>query len=172
MALASGVAVEAIMNSRYDTDEMRNVHAQRIERLVCGALKSTIAAHGPITPILIGSAAKRIVGQLLATGQGRIAVPVMTAAQLERLERLADRFDALQSEMMDGSLQDLTCSLSVLRGENHPEGWAVIETIEHGKTPLAVVHHWTVGKAPKQYQRKRDGKTVELSSAPVVPEEA
>lgn len=38
----------------------------RIERLVAGALRSCIEAHGPITPEWIGSAAKRVISQLKA----------------------------------------------------------------------------------------------------------
>lgn len=37
-----------------------------LERQVIGALRSTIEAHGPITKEQIGSAAKRIAGQLTA----------------------------------------------------------------------------------------------------------
>jgi len=39
----------------------------RIHRIVLGALRETIRAHGPITKLLIGSAAKRISGTILAS---------------------------------------------------------------------------------------------------------
>lgn len=137
-------------------------HLDRIERVIVGALKSAIDAHGPITLELIGSAAKRIVGQLEASRQTRVPIPVVTAAEVVRVERLADRFEALISEVADGVVADLAANLSILRAENHPEGWTEIEVIEHADTPIALLHHYTVGPAPKQYQRKRDGKTVEL----------
>lgn len=37
-----------------------------VERQIAGALKSTIRAHGPIDNFWVGSAAKRIYGQLKA----------------------------------------------------------------------------------------------------------
>ena len=42
-----------------DDDEHRN-----ILKVINGAIKSCISAHGPITPNLIGSAGKRIIGAL------------------------------------------------------------------------------------------------------------
>lgn len=36
----------------------------QMERTIAGALKSTIDAHGNITPALLGSAAKRVYGAL------------------------------------------------------------------------------------------------------------
>lgn len=39
---------------------------RRLERLVAGALRSTIDAHGPITRKWIGSATKRVVSTLEA----------------------------------------------------------------------------------------------------------
>lgn len=39
---------------------------QRIHKIVVGALRETIRVHGPIRPLLIGSAAKRITGTLIA----------------------------------------------------------------------------------------------------------
>lgn len=39
---------------------------QKIHKIIVGALKETIRVHGPIYPALIGSAAKRIAGTLLA----------------------------------------------------------------------------------------------------------
>ena len=38
----------------------------RLRKITCGALSSTISAHGSINGSLIGSASKRIVKQLLA----------------------------------------------------------------------------------------------------------
>lgn len=35
-----------------------------LERAILGALKNTVKIHGPIGPELIGSAAKRIVGEI------------------------------------------------------------------------------------------------------------
>ncbi len=39
---------------------------QKVSKMIVGGLRETIRAHGPITKRLIGSAAKRIVGTLLA----------------------------------------------------------------------------------------------------------
>lgn len=39
---------------------------QQIRKIIVGGLRDTIKHHGPITRTLIGSAAKRIVGVLLA----------------------------------------------------------------------------------------------------------
>jgi hypothetical protein len=43
---------------------MDELSSSSIERAVVGALRSAIRDHGPITPEQIGSAAKRIVGNL------------------------------------------------------------------------------------------------------------
>lgn len=40
----------------------------RLERAVVGALRSAIAAHGPITAAHIGSAVKRVLGNLANAG--------------------------------------------------------------------------------------------------------
>lgn len=37
-----------------------------IQKIIVGALRETIRVHGPIRPLLIGSAAKRIAGTILA----------------------------------------------------------------------------------------------------------
>jgi len=42
---------------------------QKIRKMVVGSLRETIRVHGPITKLLIGSAAKRIAGTLLAKGK-------------------------------------------------------------------------------------------------------
>lgn len=42
------------------------LNKRQIERMVAGNLRSTIDAHGPIDRCMIGSAAKRITGQLWA----------------------------------------------------------------------------------------------------------
>lgn len=39
---------------------------KRIHNIIVVALRETIRAHGPILPLLIGSAAKRITGRLIA----------------------------------------------------------------------------------------------------------
>lgn len=39
---------------------------QQLNSIIVGGLRDTIRAHGPITKLLIGSAAKRILGILLA----------------------------------------------------------------------------------------------------------
>jgi len=45
-------------------DTRLDAERRRLERAVAGALRSAIHDHGPITPESIGSAVKRIVGQL------------------------------------------------------------------------------------------------------------
>jgi hypothetical protein len=47
----------AIVHSMHEDDDS-------LERAIIGALRATIRDHGPITPDKIGSAAKRILGQL------------------------------------------------------------------------------------------------------------
>ena len=42
-----------------------------IQKIVCGALKGAINAHGPITKNLVGSAGKRISGSLYGEIQKR-----------------------------------------------------------------------------------------------------
>jgi hypothetical protein len=44
-----------------------------LERAIAGALRDTINTHGPITPPWIGSAVKRIVGNLRNVGGGEQA---------------------------------------------------------------------------------------------------
>jgi len=46
--------------------EKKKTEKQRIHRIVVGALRETIRIHGQINRLLIGSAAKRITGTLLA----------------------------------------------------------------------------------------------------------
>lgn len=141
-----------------------NDHVRALTRVIVGALASCIEAHGPITKTLIGSAAKRVVGQLVASGKTRIAIPVITNEQLRQVERLAEYFNAAQSALED-SLLNLSCSLDVLRDENHPEGWTAIEFVERADVPVAIVHHHRLQRAAKQYQRKRDGKMVDLGDS-------
>lgn len=44
----------------------KQTEKQRIHKIVVGALREAIRAHGNINKLLIGSAAKRITGTLLA----------------------------------------------------------------------------------------------------------
>lgn len=44
----------------------KKTEKQRIHRIIVVALRETIRVHGPIRPLFIGSAAKRIAGMLLA----------------------------------------------------------------------------------------------------------
>ena len=46
--------------------EKEKTEKQRLHRIIVGGLRETIRAHGPITKLLIGSAAKRISGTILA----------------------------------------------------------------------------------------------------------
>lgn len=66
-------------------------------------------------------ATKRVVAQTL--------VPVITHQQLERVESLLSRLEALKAEFDDVEM-NLSASLSVLRGTNHPEGWLEIVEVE------------------------------------------
>lgn len=57
-----------------DTNEIKSVIEQdteerdKIYKYIRGAIVNTIQAHGPITNLLIDSATKRIVGELISTG--------------------------------------------------------------------------------------------------------
>ncbi|KKN91249.1 hypothetical protein LCGC14_0221170 [marine sediment metagenome] len=44
----------------------KKTERQKVSKMIVGGLRETIRAHGPITKRLIGSAAKRIIGTLLA----------------------------------------------------------------------------------------------------------
>ena len=64
--------IEKILNSidDYEKDNLETIRKLKREKQVTtkkinGALKSCITAHGPITKLLIGSATKRIYGNLL-----------------------------------------------------------------------------------------------------------
>lgn len=46
--------------------EKKQTERQKVHRMIVGALRETIKVHGPISAKLIGSAAKRITGTLLA----------------------------------------------------------------------------------------------------------
>lgn len=46
----------------------KKTEKQKLNQIVVGSLREAIRAHGPITKLLIGSAAKRITGTLLAKG--------------------------------------------------------------------------------------------------------
>jgi hypothetical protein len=53
------------MRKRPGTDEPpKDDMSERLERAVAGGLRSAIHAHGPITPEWIGSAVKRVIGNL------------------------------------------------------------------------------------------------------------
>lgn len=133
-------------------------HMVRLARIISGALKAAIDAHGPITKELIGSATKRIVGQMAAERRTRLPIPVVTKDQFDKLERICAHIDGLMALS-----EEFGAHLAVLREDGHPEGWADIEVIERADTPVAVVHHYTVGAPPEEYRRKRDGKVVRLS---------
>lgn len=47
----------------------RQTERQKIHKIIVGSLRETIRTHGPITKSLVGSAAKRIAGTLLAKGR-------------------------------------------------------------------------------------------------------
>jgi hypothetical protein len=46
--------------------EKKQTERQKLNKIIVRGLRETIKAHGPITTLLIGSAAKRIIGTLLA----------------------------------------------------------------------------------------------------------
>jgi hypothetical protein len=48
-------------------------HEDPLERAIAGALRDAIHAHGPITPAWIGSAVKRIVGNIRNAKIGSLA---------------------------------------------------------------------------------------------------
>ena len=62
----------------------------------------------------------------------RMLVPVITMRELERIEAVSDKMERLQEELQELA-ENVNASLSVLRGENHPEGWSEIVVVdEHG----------------------------------------
>ena len=69
----------------------------------------------------VGRVCARLAGDPI--GDVSLAVPVITAEQLKRIKWLHDRMEMLRAEM-DQLAENLNASLAVLRGENHPEGWA------------------------------------------------
>lgn len=46
--------------------EKNKTEKQRLNKIIVGGLREAIRAHGPVTKLLIGSAAKRITGTLLS----------------------------------------------------------------------------------------------------------
>ncbi len=61
----------------FEKNNLNTIEKLKKEKLyetkrISGALKQTINAHGPITPLLIGSATKRIYGSLLSNGSQEI----------------------------------------------------------------------------------------------------
>lgn len=48
-----------------------DIHQHELFPVVVGALRDAIKAHGPITPDLIGSAAKRVVSQVVGFEKNR-----------------------------------------------------------------------------------------------------
>ncbi len=66
-----------------------------IERVIVGALRSAIAAHGPITCERIGSAAKRITGQFKTDHAGeRLVILVNTNVKMSRHKAAAQAVHA------------------------------------------------------------------------------
>jgi hypothetical protein len=59
----------------------------------------------------------------------RTLVPVIHHSLLVRVEALVDRLATLKDEF-DEVEMCLSASLSVLRGDNHPEGWMEIVEVE------------------------------------------
>lgn len=144
-------------------DEQPNSHRDRVAAVVRGALKSAIEAHGPITAASVESAVKRVVGQMLASKQTRIAIPVITQDQFEKLEAICAAVDGLM-ELSERFGADL----GVLRDDNHPEGWCQVEVVETVSTPVAIVHHHRLQRPAKEYKRRRDSKVVPLTESACV----
>lgn len=46
--------------------DKNKIQRRRLNKIIVGGLRETIRAHGPITKLLIGSAAKRIMGTIIA----------------------------------------------------------------------------------------------------------
>ncbi len=51
----------------------KQTERQKLNKIILGGLRETIKAHGPINVRLIGSAAKRIIGALLAREKNNAA---------------------------------------------------------------------------------------------------
>lgn len=70
----------------------------------------------------------------------KIPMPVITDSQLARLERLCDRVERLETDFQE-ALMDLASSLGVLRGSNHPEGWAKVTVVPDARKPTLIIEH-------------------------------
>lgn len=71
-----------------------------------------------------------------------VYVPVVTKSQLQRMDRLARVLGELR-EVFEECFLDLESSLNVLRGENHPEGWATVKVVpDHTVKSVLVVEHY------------------------------
>ena len=55
--------------------EKRLTKRQQVSKIIVGGLREAIRIHGPITKLLIGSAAKRITGTLLAKEKSDESLP-------------------------------------------------------------------------------------------------
>lgn len=73
-----------------------NLDEKQLIKLVHGAIKETIRAHGPITTALIASAVRRVVGQLLGHIKQMSAKEVQDEGvklELTRLKKIIDEKD-------------------------------------------------------------------------------
>lgn len=70
-------------------------------------------------------------------GDVRLAVPVLSQAQINQLREIGDTLKAMLS-----AVEQLDLALDCLRGENHPEGWATVEVADVKENVLvATVRH-------------------------------
>jgi hypothetical protein len=73
-----------------------NLDEKQLTKLVHGAVKETIRAHGPITTNLIASAVRRVVGQLLGHIKQMSAKEIQDEGvkmELARLKKIIDEKD-------------------------------------------------------------------------------
>jgi hypothetical protein len=70
-----------------------------------------------------------------------VYVPVVTESQLEKISALTTALDSIR-EKLDDLFIDIAASLDVLRGHNHPEGWAEIKIVRDDavKRVLVIEH--------------------------------
>lgn len=94
-----------------------------------------------------------------------IAVPVVTEAQVNDLAALLARFEDLR-HILDESLEELIHAMQILRGENHPDGWAEVRIAEgQSDAVVATVKHHTPAVPDEDNHRTRRLKRLKADRA-------
>lgn len=103
----------------------RDPEAEALERAIAGALRSAIRDHGPITPEHIGSATKRVLGNLQNAGD--------VAGAAEILQRLYDsEINCRLSWVWQGGFE-----WELLDGDLNVKRWGTADTLEAAALAIA-----------------------------------